>query len=94
MSFKNELQEFLQKRSCKPPSYRLLDCSGPSHKPLFEYSVFAVYKGVQYEENGSGSNKKVAQQEAARKLLERLVNGGTSDEQVSFICRYVSKMSG
>ena len=84
MSFKNDLQEHVQKYNCKLPSYKLEDSSGPSHDPRYKYSVSVRWtNGVCYTEEGDGKNKKDAQQEAARKMLERLglLDSGTPKVQ-------------
>ncbi|WP_182085832.1 ribonuclease III [Aureimonas sp. ME7] len=65
---KTELQEWAHKRSGAPPTYELLDRSGPDHEPVFTVRA-SVAKVVPAE--GSGPSKRVAEQRAAEAILTR-----------------------
>ena len=66
---KNELQEFLQARGEALPEYRLLGRTGPDHAPSF---TVAVLHGGEILATASGTSKKLAEQEAALRALEKL----------------------
>lgn len=65
---KSELQELLSARGLPPPEYRLSEESGPPHDRLFRFQLL-VDGNVAGE--GEGRSKKIAQQAAAVKALER-----------------------
>lgn len=65
---KSELQELLSARGLPPPEYRLSEESGPPHDRLFRFQLL-VDGSVAGE--GEGRSKKIAQQVAAAKALER-----------------------
>jgi ribonuclease III len=67
---KTALQEWAQARGLALPSYRLVATSGPDHAPQFAVEVGLA--GVAAE-SGSGPSKRIAEQEAAGRLLARLV---------------------
>ncbi len=73
--YKSKLQELVQsdKRTLE---YKLVKQDGPSHKPTFYIDVYMdeilLGKGV-------GTSKKVAEQEAARVALEKMVALGGND---------------
>ena len=69
---KNELQEYLQGRGEALPEYRLLGRTGPDHAPSFTVAVF--HKGEMLA-TASGGSKKLAEQEAALRALEKLRAG-------------------
>ncbi len=66
---KSALQEAAQARGLPLPEYRELAASGPDHRPLWRFQV--LWDGEPVAE-GEGTSKKQAQQEAARRALERL----------------------
>ena len=66
---KTRLQEHSLKLYKKLPTYRLLSSKGPKHKPIFKISV-AVNKSKKFI--GLGNSKKLAQQDAASKLLKSI----------------------
>ena len=66
---KNELQEYLQGRGEPLPEYRLLGRTGPDHAPSFTVAVF--HSGAILA-TASGTSKKLAEQEAALRALEKL----------------------
>lgn len=65
---KTRLQEWLQGQGKPVPAYRVVDRSGPDHLPLFRVEVTAESLEPAF---GSGRSKRVAEQAAARALLER-----------------------
>jgi ribonuclease-3 len=66
---KTTLQEWAQGRGLALPSYDIVAREGPDHAPAFTVQV-ALADGQSAE--GRGPSKRVAEQEAARKLLETL----------------------
>lgn len=67
--FKSALQELLQARRQGQPDYRITRESGPDHRK--EFFVEARAAGAVLAE-GSGSTRKHAEQDAARRAIERL----------------------
>ncbi|ACZ48957.1 ribonuclease 3 [Anaplasma centrale str. Israel] len=78
---KTALQEWVQSRGWTVPLYKLVSKSGPEHKP-----VFAVEVSIQGHGSilGTGSSKKLAEQEAAKLMLKRITelpqNGASNPE--------------
>lgn len=66
---KSELQEFLSSNGYPPPEYRLVSESGPPHDRQF---VFQIFTGNKIIGEGLGKSKKIAQQSAAAKALEKI----------------------
>lgn len=66
---KSALQEWAQARSLPLPQYEVVSQDGPSHAPLFEVKVSVENNG---SEVGKGTSKRIAEQEAAGKLLENI----------------------
>ena len=66
---KTKLQEYSLKKFKKLPIYKLLNNTGPRHKPSFKVAV--KLKDTDFFE-GSGSSIKKAQQDAAEKLLKKI----------------------
>ena len=66
---KTALQEWSQGRGLPPPTYRLVDRSGPDHNPHFRIAV--EVPGFEAVE-GAGSSKQNAQKAAAAAFLERV----------------------
>ena len=73
---KTALQEWAQARSLPLPSYRLLSRSGPDHRPEFEIEVSIPSHAPM---TGIGASKRVAEREAAAKLLKSLRDGRTEE---------------
>lgn len=67
--YKSELQEKIQKRLKRPPSYELLEETGPEHDKRFTVRVFLGKKTLGL---GDGKSLKEAHQAAARSALEYL----------------------
>jgi ribonuclease-3 len=67
--YKSALQELVQSRELPLPEYAVASESGPDHRKVFHVEV-----RIQGETFGSarGLSKKVAEQEAARKAMDRL----------------------
>jgi ribonuclease-3 len=66
---KTTLQELAQKRGLNLPIYREVETRGPAHRRTYVYEV--EFDG-RVLARGEGRSKKAAQQEAARRALERL----------------------
>ena len=66
---KTALQEVAHAKGCGVPVYKLEGREGSEHEPIFYMSV--SLKGVA-PEVGEGRNKKLAEQEAAAKMLKKL----------------------
>jgi len=67
--FKTLLQEHTQAKLRQTPSYRIVSTTGPAHALHFEVEVLL---GDRELGRGSGSNRKRAEQEAAREGLQAL----------------------
>ena len=70
--FKSQLQEKVQASLQAPPTYRLVDVSGPDNARVFTVEVLA---GERLLSRGQGRSKKAAEREAARLALERVEQG-------------------
>ena len=64
---KTRLQEFSLKKFKILPTYKLISNTGPRHNPEFKVSV-KLKNTKSYE--GRGSSKKMAEQDAASKILK------------------------
>src|SRR5579883_258764 len=69
---KSALQEYLQANGGGQPVYVVKGESGPDHRKKFTVEVHYSGKGSKALARGSGSTKKKAEQEAARRALEKL----------------------
>jgi len=67
---KTELQEWLQARRLPVPTYRISATRGQAHAQTFE--VECVVPPLNMIESGEGRSRRVAEQEAARRLLDAL----------------------
>lgn len=65
---KTELQEWAHSRSLGTPKYKETERTGPAHDPEFTVSVKVPEKIACY---GTGRSKRIAEQEAAAKMLVR-----------------------
>ena len=72
---KSALQEFLQARKAGQPQYFVKGESGPDHRKRFlvEVRTPAAESGARVLARGSGTTKKHAEQEAARRAYQKLV---------------------
>jgi ribonuclease-3 len=67
---KTELQEWLQARRLPVPSYRIVATRGQAHAQTFEVECGVPALGL--AETGEGRSRRVAEQEAARRMLVAL----------------------
>ena len=67
---KTSLQELLQGRRMKLPEYRVIATAGAAHKQVFE--VECVAAGLGLRASGSGSSRRLAEQQAAANLLKQI----------------------
>jgi ribonuclease-3 len=67
---KTALQEWLQGRRLAVPNYRIVATSGQAHDQTFE--VECAVPALDVAELGHGRSRRAAEQEAARRLLDRL----------------------
>jgi ribonuclease III len=67
---KTELQEWLQARRLPVPTYRIKATRGQAHAQTFE--VECVVPALNLVEAGEGRSRRVAEQEAARRMLDAL----------------------
>ncbi len=67
---KTELQEWLQARRLPVPTYRILSTRGQAHAQTFE--VECAVPALSLAETGEGRSRRVAEQEAARRMLVAL----------------------
>ena len=67
---KTELQEWLQARRMPVPAYRIVATTGQAHEQTFEVACEVAPLGLACA--GHGRSRRVAEQEAARLVLERV----------------------
>jgi ribonuclease-3 len=67
---KTSLQELLQGRKMSLPEYRVIATAGAAHKQVFE--VECVAAGLGLRATGSGSSRRLAEQQAAANLLKQI----------------------
>ena len=67
---KTELQEWLQARRLPVPSYRISATRGQAHAQTFEVECAVPALGL--TESGEGRSRRIAEQEAARRMLDAL----------------------
>ena len=65
---KSHLQEVSQRIDNQTPQYRVLEETGPDHDKTF---ILGVYVGDKLMGEGSGPNKQIAQQKAAKNALDK-----------------------
>ncbi|KYH12831.1 ribonuclease III [Neorickettsia sp. 179522] len=65
---KSALQELLQAKGMKPPTYSIINKLGPAHSPIFEVEICAGGK----RNRATGTSKKAAEENAAKQMLEDL----------------------
>ncbi|MCC5795548.1 MAG: ribonuclease III [Chromatiales bacterium] len=71
---KTRLQEHLQAQGLIPPEYEVTSVSGPAHRQHFRVSC--RMQALALECSGSGSSRRMAEQNAAAAALEALDQGG------------------
>ena len=64
---KTELQEWLQARKLPVPAYRIVATHGQAHAQTFD--VECLVAPLNLSEQGTGKSRRVAEQEAARRML-------------------------
>jgi len=67
---KTELQEWLQARRLPVPAYRIVATRGEAHAQTFE--VECAVPALSLTETGEGRSRRVAEQKAARRMLDAL----------------------
>ena len=77
--FKTALQELAQERGAGTPTYRLVQERGPAHDRRFAVEVLLRDRALA---GGTGSSRKEAEQEAARKAIELIEQGATMGEEI------------
>ena len=73
-NYKSELQELLQAREQRAPSYHIIETSGPDHDKRF---TVEVRLGDTVLGKGSGKNKKAAETAAAETVLKHFLDDFT-----------------
>jgi ribonuclease-3 len=71
IDYKSQLQEIIQSRQQLIPTYNVVKAVGPDHNKRFTVEVRV---GDTVMGRGSGKSKKVAETEAARSALKRVIN--------------------
>ncbi len=74
---KTELQEWLQARKLPVPVYRIVNTRGQAHAQTFE--VECAVPALALAELGEGRSRRIAEQEAARRMLARLLASDVPD---------------
>jgi ribonuclease-3 len=74
---KTALQEWLQARRIAVPTYRIVATRGQAHAQTFE--VECAVPALDVAELGEGRSRRTAEQEAARRLLDRLLERTTAE---------------
>jgi ribonuclease III len=67
---KTELQEWLQARKLPVPAYRIVATRGQAHAQTFDVECAVAPLGL--TQHGEGKSRRVAEQEAARRMLDAL----------------------
>lgn len=67
---KTELQEWLQARKLPVPAYRIVATRGQSHAQTFDVECAVAALGL--AERGEGKSRRAAEQDAARRMLDKL----------------------
>jgi ribonuclease III len=85
LNYKSVLQEHAQARGLATPEYSIVGTAGPEHAKVFSVEVRV---GDEFTSRATGSSKKAASQDAARLLVERLLEDQwsgtkTGDEHTS-----------
>ncbi|OGK21809.1 ribonuclease III [Candidatus Roizmanbacteria bacterium RIFCSPHIGHO2_01_FULL_39_8] len=70
LSPKSRLQEVTQSKIKLTPLYKVIDESGPEHNRVFKIAVYIKGRIYGY---GTGKSKKEAEEQAAKKALEKMV---------------------
>lgn len=70
---KTELQEWLQGRKIPVPNYRIVATRGQAHAQTFE--VECAVPSLHIADTGEGRSRRIAEQDAAQKVLQQLQGG-------------------
>jgi ribonuclease-3 len=70
---KTRLQEWLQARGHRPPTYAVHDVAGAAHRQTFEVVCAVDALGIAVA--GHGASRRVAEQDAAARALEQIIHG-------------------
>ncbi|UXH77603.1 ribonuclease III [Roseateles amylovorans] len=70
---KTALQEWLQARRLPVPAYRIVETRGQAHAQTF--TVECQVASLNLAKNGDGRSRRIAEQEAARQVLDELLAG-------------------
>ena len=70
---KTELQEYLQRKGITLPKYQVHNVTGPSHEQIF--TISCSVEALKKTEMAQGSNKRIAEQAAAERVLNLLKDG-------------------
>lgn len=70
-NFKGQLLEYTHANNFHPPSYKIIKEQGPDHDKIFTVEVII---GEDVRGIGAGKNKKSAEQDAAKDILDKLIN--------------------
>jgi ribonuclease-3 len=84
-NYKSALQEHLQAERAGSPVYRVKSESGPGHRKRFLVEVRLKMEAGEPGKplaRGVGTTKKRAEQDAARRALERLMTGGSASVNI------------
>ena len=74
IDYKSQLQEYLQAGHQQPPTYHIIEESGPDHDKMF---TIEVRIGDTVYGSGTGKSKKSAEMESARLTLQRITSSFT-----------------
>lgn len=78
---KTELQEYLQARHMTIPKYHIVATEGGMHNQVFV--VECVVKDLNERQSGRGSSRRRAEQEAATKILEKILLSNLSAKKIN-----------
>jgi len=67
---KTRLQEYLQSKQIDLPEYTVIKTTGKSHDQVF--TIICSVEMLQLQSKGTGSSRKKAEQDAAKKVLDQL----------------------
>ncbi|MGB3725547.1 MAG: ribonuclease III [Glaciecola sp.] len=67
---KTQLQEYLQSRQIDLPDYQVVEISGKDHAQTF--TVECTVAALDAQQSGSGRSRRIAEQEAAKLVLENI----------------------
>lgn len=77
---KTELQEYLQARHMATPKYQIVATEGGMHDQIFV--VECIVKDLNERQSGRGSSRRRAEQEAATKILEKILISNSKNSEL------------